>query len=184
MRFRKYVSSASNMFIENRFNKFVVLVLAGILIGQQFILNNAFRDHKVFLVPPGLQGKTVVSGSSFDSVYLNAIGAYVASLLYSFTPSSVVGQYSELAALLTPDNYEENSKGLLQQAADYKENDVATSLQIIGIKHLTNPNMIEVSGDVTKYIASEKVETKRIKLEIAYIADNGMFKVKSIEEKK
>lgn len=184
MLFKRYVSTSSNMYSQNIFNKFVIIVLVGLLISQQIMLRNAFRDNKVFLIPPGLNAKTAVSGKSLDAAYLKPMGAYVANLLYAFIPSSVIGQYSEITTYMTPDGYNANSKSLLKLASDYKDNDVSASLQITGIKIFSNPEMIEVEGDVTKYITAEPTDKKHIKVDITYAVDNGMFRIKSIQEKK
>jgi|GEM_PF-3859395 len=183
MRFNKYVNATANVFAQNRFYKFIVLCLIGLLISQQVILADAYKNRTVVLVPPNIKDKVSVSGSYMDTNYLSAIGFYVAGLMYNYVPSTVVAQYSTLSNLFSSENYDANSKKLLSLAAQYKENDVASNFQITGVSILKDPDLLVIKGEVSRFVASEKIDAKSITINIRYINDNGLFKIQTIEEK-
>jgi type IV conjugative transfer system protein TraE len=183
MLFSKYVNRASNLFIENRFNKFVVAVLTLIILAQLWMMNNSFRRHNVYLIPPGLNSKVSVSGHAFDPNYLQAMGVYSGQLLYTFTPYSVVNQYEELTSLFSADCYQENGKELLTTANDYKENEISMSFSTLEIRTFKNPDIIEITGEVTKSIVGEKVKTYKTTMNIHYTNQNGLFRITAIGEK-
>jgi len=186
MIFRKYVSSASNLFAENRLAKFIIIALIAVIGSQQYMLRTAFSEHPVFLIPAGgwVKGKVSVSATTLDPLYLNGFGTYIVSLLYSFTPADVQGKYKELTTLLAPDAYASLSAILLKKAENYKDNDVSNTANIVGITLLSKPDVIEIKAEVTKFITSEKIQSKQIKIRIAYAVDNGLPKITKIEEVK
>jgi type IV conjugative transfer system protein TraE len=182
MNFKKYVSTASNLFVENRFAKLVIVVMALIIFGQMYMLNNAYRENNVYLVPPGLEGKVRVAGSHLDPVYLQSMGMYVSQLMYSFIPQDVIGKYEEVSSLFVPELYQVNKAELLKIAAEYKDNDVSTSMKVLEIKSLLNPNIIEVKGRVEKYIADTRTDTESVTLRIHYTVQNGTFRITALEQ--
>lgn len=184
MNFKKYVSTASNLFVENRFLKLVFVVMAIIIGGQMYMLNNAYRENNVYLVPPGLEGKVRVAGSHLDPVYLQSMGMYISQLMYSFIPQDVIGKYEEISSLFVPELYQTNKQELLKIAAEYKDNDVSMSMKVLEIKSTLNPNIIEVTGKVEKYIADTKTDTENTVIKIRYTVQNGTFRITALEKGK
>jgi type IV conjugative transfer system protein TraE len=182
MNFRRYVSTASNLFVENRFAKLVIVLMTFIILLQLYMLNNAYRENNVYLIPPGLDGKVRVAGSHLDPVYLQSMGMYIAQLMYSFIPQDVIGKYEEVSTLFLPELYQGNKQELLKVAAEYSDNDVSMNFKVQEIKSILNPNVIEVKGSVNKYIADTKTDTENINLKIFYAVQNGTFRITALEQ--
>ena len=182
MNFKQYLSTASNLFVENRFAKLVIVVMALVIFGQMYMLNNAYRENNVYLVPPGLEGKVRVAGSHLDPTYLQSLGSHVSQLMYSFIPHDVIGKYDELSSMFIPELYQANKAELLKVAAEYRDNDVSMSMRVSEIKTLLNPNIIEVKGRVEKYIADTRMDTESVILRIHYTVQNGTFRITALEQ--
>ena len=182
MNFKKYVSTASNLFVENRFAKLVIVVMAFIIFGQMYMLNNSYRENNVYLVPPGLDSKVRVAGSHLDPVYVQSMGMYVSQLMYSFIPQDVIGKYEEISSLFVPELYQSNKAELLKVAAEYKDNDVAMNMKVLEIKSTLNPNIISVKGRVEKFIADTRTDAEVTTLLIHYTVQNGTFRITALEK--
>ncbi|ADD67351.1 hypothetical protein Dacet_0553 [Denitrovibrio acetiphilus DSM 12809] len=183
MRFDKYVSRASNLFMENRLCKFMTIVLAAVIIIQLWMLNNSFRNQNAYLIPTGLTTKAAVSGHFLDANYVQAMGVYVSQLLYNFTPQTVANQYKELASLFSADCYQENSNKLISMANAYADNEISMVFRVMEIKSFTQPNVIEISGETSKTILGENVQSFKASLLVYYDVFNGLFRITAIEEK-
>lgn len=184
MKFDKYVNSTANVYARNRFYVFIVICLIALLVSQQIILADAYRNRTVVIVPPGLKDKATVSGNYMDNTYLQSMGFYITGLMYNFVPTTVVAQYSMLANLFSTENYDINSKKLLSLANEYKDNDVAANFQVLGVTILKDPDIIVVKGEISRFVASERLDAKPITINIKYVNDGSLFKILSIEEKK
>lgn len=184
MKTDRYISSVSNLFVNNRLLKFVVIVLAAMQVMNYVSAKEAEENRRTIIIPMGLSETIQVSGREADETYLSAMGVYVAQLLYSTTPSTVESQYKILLSLFTPDAYKTLSSGYLTSAVSQSKNQVTRTSKILGIVYQTKPEQyIEITLSSERYIFQDRVdEPKTIKLRIYYVIENGKFSIVGLSE--
>lgn len=184
MKFDRYVSSVSNIFINNRLLKFVVIVLALMQAVSYVELSRIDENRRTVIIPVGLTETVEVGNGHADETYLSAMGVYIATLAYSTTPRSVEGQYKMLLTLLTPEAYKSYAENYQSEALSHVKNEVTRNMRITGIamKDGAAP-AIEVSMIINKYIFKDLVEPdKQVRLTIGYKIEYGRFVVTELKE--
>ena len=184
MRFQRYISSTSNIFVQNKLLKFLILLFAGLLIYSQIKIAGLAYNQRVILVPSGLSEKVSVGSSLADETYLRAMGVYAATLLYSTTPTTVESQYMLLSKLFSSEAYSKYSGSLLETASNQAKNMLNMTFRIEKITTEFTPKQeIRLWLYVDKYIFGSKQDVSKLhKLRIGYEIINGQFFITSLEE--
>jgi hypothetical protein len=68
-------------------------------------------------------------------------------------------------------------------ANGYADNEISMVFRVMEIKSFTQPNIIEISGETSKTILGENVQTSKATLLVYYDVFNGLFRITAIEEK-
>lgn len=187
MLFPNYVSYVSRVFAENRLMKFVIVVLVCLLVYSQVKIIEFSENTRTVIVPSGLTDMVSVSNSTADEAYLNAMGVYIATLLYSTTPVTVENQYSMLMKLFDTDAYNAFNNALFSAAATHKKNEVTQILKIdkITVEYAPHTRLI-IDTSVERYIYSNKSETgtSRHQLIVDFEIRHGRFYITDFKEQK
>jgi len=107
MTFKLFQSKVDNLISENRLLKFVVLVLAGSTIVCMILSLYAMKTQKTIILPPVVDKRIVISGTTVNDDYLKLYGRYITSLLLCWHPSSISSGFSDLLTLATPEHFGE-----------------------------------------------------------------------------
>lgn len=106
MKPKSYLDITSNVYAHNRLLKGVIVVLA---IG--FIFNSistffAMKYQKVIIMPPVLDTQVVISGKNVDENYVRQFIRYIITLVNTYSPHTVKGQFEELLLHIHPSSYD------------------------------------------------------------------------------
>lgn len=157
MKLDRYVSSVSQLFVNNRLLKFVVIVLAGMQLLNYVSMREMQENQITVIVPMGLSETVEVGGNFADETYLAAMAVYVAQLLYSTTPVTVESQTKNMLKLFSADYYQKESDEYLISAASQAKNQVTQTIHITGVTTQTEPETyVDISLALERYIFGEK----------------------------
>jgi type IV conjugative transfer system protein TraE len=185
MNFKAYRNQVSNLFTQNRLLKFVIVVLAVLIIWLTFAFMRASNNRTTIIIPKGLDKVVTMQGGEFDTQYLTVMGSFVSQLYWNFNPAHVVGQYQQLATLLAPEVFPALSTNLFAISEAHERNEVTMTYLVSDIQTELQPNrVITVKGTQTKYILGNRVSGGEQTLRIGYATKSGRFQVLSIEEVK
>lgn len=182
MHIKKYMSSASNLFAENRLFRFVLALMLILIIFLVIQNNRLATSYKVILVPPNINEKITIENDVVDKKYMEAMGGYIANLMYNFTLDTVKAQYNILLDMFAPEakpKYLDNFMALMKK---YNENGVTMVFRITDIKLDTAKKVITVSGKTDKYVLNNMTESANVSLSIHFRINNGLFQIVDMEK--
>jgi len=105
-----FIQKTSNLFVENRLLKFVIVVLAFAVSFNSFMVYRAVKYQRVVLIPPKMTGTVeFVQGKPTDK-YLRDISRRIATLATSYSPPTARAQFEELLSYFAPESYPDASK--------------------------------------------------------------------------
>lgn len=186
MDLKKYIKNNEQLVSNNKFLKFIISLLCFVIIFCVYEIGTVSNNQKTILIPMGLSNKISVGNTYIDEEYLQAMGVYISTLLYSTTPTSVKTQYQILTSLFDEDAYKEYGEELLKTASSHSKNMVSLSMKINKITIETSPKQyIKINLNVDKYIFGAKSEQSFTHtIQIGFIIKNGKFYINSLTEEK
>lgn len=180
MLIKRYVSTASNIFAENRLLKFVIFMLFLTLMFLVYQNNKIAKSYKIVLVPPNLNQKVTVYNDMIDDKYAEAMGFYIANLLFSFNSRSIDVQYDTVFGMLDSGIDKKITEEMRTAKLKYKENNIDSILRIESIKIDPSAKIIKVIGEIQKYVFEKPLQKEKLNLNIYYKIENGLFYITNI----
>ena len=108
-----YLQKTSNLFVENRLLKFVIVVMALAVAFNSLLVYRAVRYQRVVLIPPQMTGTVeFVQGRPTDA-YIRDISRRIVSLAATYSPPTARTQFEELLVHYAPESYPEASTTLV-----------------------------------------------------------------------
>lgn len=186
MNLLEHLKNNENILAHNKLLKFVILCLSIVVMFSFYQIVSLSNNQKTILIPLGLSNKVEAGNTYIDEEYLNAMGVYISTLLYSTSPASVKTQYKILTGLFTNEAYNKHAEMLLKTASTHSKNMVSLSMKINRITVKTSPNqIISLNITVDKYIFGTKNEqSSTFNIHIGYEIHNGKFYINSLTEEK
>lgn len=176
-----YLQKASNLFVENRLLKFVIVVMALAVAFNSLLVYRAVRYQRVVLIPPQMTGTVeFVQGRPTDE-YIRDLSRRIVSLAATYSPPTARAQFEELLAHYAPEAYPEASRTWYSLAGRVEESQVSS---VFYLEKITlRENTIETFGKLTQFAGETKLaETSRTYL-IDYQIRDGRFYILSFKEK-
>jgi conjugal transfer pilus assembly protein TraE len=176
-----YLQKASNLFVENRLLKFVIVVMALAVAFNSLLVYRAVRYQRVVLIPPQMTGTVeFVQGRPTDA-YIRDLSRRIVSLAATYSPPTARAQFEELLAHYAPEAYPEASRTWYSLAGRVEESQVSSVFYLE--KVTLRENTIETFGKLTQFAGETKLaETSRTYL-IDYQIRDGRFYILSFKEK-
>jgi conjugal transfer pilus assembly protein TraE len=181
MRTSIFLQKASNLFVENRLLKSVIVVMALAVAFNSALVYRAVRYQRVVLIPPQMTGTVeFVQGRPTDT-YIRDMSKRIVSLAATYSPPTARAQFEELLAHYAPESYPEASRTWYSLAGRVEESQVSSVFYPEKIS--VNENTIEVFGKLTQFAGDTKLaETSRTYL-IDYQVRDGRFYILAFKEK-
>ncbi|MHB8788462.1 MAG: type IV conjugative transfer system protein TraE [Desulfobulbaceae bacterium] len=181
MRTSIYLQKASNLFVENRLLKSVIVVMALAVAFNSLLVYRAVRYQRVVLIPPQMTGTVeFVQGRPTDT-YIRDMSKRIVSLAATYSPPTARAQFEELLAHYAPESYPEASRTWYSLAGRVEESQVSSVFYPEKIS--VSENAIEVFGKLTQFAGDTKLaETSRTYL-IDYQVRDGRFYILAFKEK-
>lgn len=180
MKAELFVQKASNLFVENRLIKFVIVVLALMVAFNSIMVFRAVKYQRVVLIPSKMTGTVeFVQGKPSDD-YVRDISRKIVSLATTYSPPTARAQFEELLPYYAPESYPEASRAWYSLASRVEESQVSSVFYLEKIK--LNESSIEIFGNLKQYAGNTPIENTGRTYLIDYRVQDGRFFLVSFQE--
>ena len=181
MRLETYLSKSSNKEAENRFLRFIVVLIGGAVLLNTVMSFRALRYQRTILLPPALHQRAEIRGDQASEEYVRAFARYVMGLLASFTPATARSQFDELLTLYAPEAAPTAKKALYELADTIESTHITHAFYIQQMR--VDSTQIEVRGARKQFMETTPVEEAQKTYLIDYRISDGRFALLRIFEK-
>ena len=181
MKTKVFVQQASNLFVENRLLKFVIVILCLAVSFNSLMVYRAVKYQRVVLIPPKMTGTVeFIRGQPTDN-YMRDISRRIVTLATTYSPPTARAQFEELLFYFAPESYPEASKLWYSLAGRVEESQVSSVFYLEKIK--LAENAIEIFGNLKQFAGDTPLENTSKTYLIDYRLQDGRFYVVSLKEK-
>jgi len=178
-----FLQKTSNLFTENRLLKGVIVILAIAVVVNSFLVSRAIKYQRVILIPAQLNGPVeFVEGKPSDR-YIRDLARRISGLALTYSPATARGQFDELLALYTPEQYPEASKAWYALASRVEESQVSNVFYLRNLIVDNAGQRIEITGDRKQFAEDRLIDTAMKTFEVRYRLEDGRFYLLSFLEK-
>jgi len=176
-----FVQQASNLFVENRLLKFVIVILSLAVVFNSLMVYRAVKYQRVVLIPPRMTGNVeFIQGRPTDT-YMRDISRRIVTLATTYSPPTARAQFEELLFYFAPESYPEASKLWYSLASRVEESQVSSVFYLEKIK--LAENVIEIFGNLKQFAGDTMFENTSKTYLIDYRMQDGRFSIVSLQEK-
>ena len=176
-----FLHKTSNLFVENRLLKFIIIFLSLAVTFNSFMVYRAVKYQRVVLIPPELTGTVeFVQGKPSDS-YVKDVSRRLVNLAATYSPPTARAQFEELLSYYAPESYPEASSAWYSLASRVEESQVSSVFYLEKIER--GEGLIEVFGNLKQFAASTPLENTSKTYQISYRLQDGRFYLISFKEK-
>lgn len=176
-----FLQKTSNLFVENRLLKFVIVALSLAVTFNSFMVYRAVKYQRVVLIPPELTGTVeFVQGKPSDS-YVKDVSRRLVNLAATYSPPTVRAQFEELLSYYAPESYPEASSAWYSLASRVEESQVSSVFYLEKIE--STEGVIELFGSLKQFAANTPLENTSKTYQISYRLQDGRFYLISFKEK-
>jgi len=176
-----FLQKTSNLFVENRLLKFIIIVLALTVIFNSFMVYRAVKYQRVVLIPPTMTGTVeFVQGRPTDG-YTKDLSRKIVNLAATYSPPTARIQFEELLAFYAPESYPEASKAWYSLASRVEESQVSSVFYLLTIK--LGDDDIEIFANLKQFAGDTLLENASKTYLIHYRLQDGRFYIVSFKEK-
>jgi conjugal transfer pilus assembly protein TraE len=176
-----FLQKTSNLFVENRLLKFIILTLAVTVIFNSLMVYRSVKYQRVILIPPKMTGTVeFIQGKPSDS-YARDISRHIVNLAATYSPPTARMQFEELLAHFAPESYPEASTAWYSLASRVEESQVSSVFYLEKIK--LNEEFIEIFGNLKQFAGDTLLENTSKTYLIDYRLQDGRFYIVSFKEK-
>lgn len=181
MKAKLFLQQTSNLFVENRLLKSIIVILSLAVIFNSFMVYRAVKYQRVVLIPPTMTGTVeFVQGKPTDN-YIRDISRRIVSLAVSYSPPTARTQFEELLSYFAPESYPQASKRWYSLASKIETSQVSSVFYLEKIKILEN--RIEIFGNMKQLAGDTLLENTSKTYLIDYRLLDGRFYIVSFREK-
>jgi conjugal transfer pilus assembly protein TraE len=183
MEHKKWLSTASNVFAQNRLYRFSLVVLCCGLVFNSFMTYRAVQYQRVILVPPHMNEKVeFIDGQPTDR-YVEDMARRISALALTYSPATVRINFDRLLALYEPEAYPVASQNWYNLASRVEEVKVTNVFHLRRVLVDPEKHRIELVGERTQWADDKVMEKGERKYVVDYVIKAGTFAITSILEK-
>lgn len=183
MKLDTYLSTASNLFGENRLLKFVVLAIGCTTVLNTCGMIRAQQMEKIVLVPTTVNEKMWISGDKASDEYIKQFTRDATNLYLTYHPANARQNFNELIKMYYPSELDSVKKSLYDLADRIEESKACSAFYINKLVNDENKHQLEITG-VKTMIINGKVTDQSTKIYLLdYKIESGKFNLLRIMEK-
>lgn len=176
-----FLQKTSNLFVENRLLKFVVVVLALAVVFNSLQVKRALNYQRTVLIPPTMTGTLeFVEGRPTDA-YLRDMARRISSLAATYSPATARAQFDELLAYFAPEKYPAASSNWYSLAGRIEESRVSSVFYPQRVE--VNRDTLEITGTFKQWAEDQMVDSGPRTYVTRYRIEDGRFFVLSVMER-
>ncbi len=176
-----FIQKTSNLFVENRLLKSMIVALALAVSFNSFMVYRAVKYQRVVLIPPKMTGTVeFVQGKPTDT-YLRDVSRRIVTLATSYSPPTARAQFEELLSYFAPESYPDASRLWYSLASRVEESQVSSVYYLEKIK--IGEDFIEIFGNLKQFAGNTPLDNTSKTYIIRYRLHDGRFYALSFKEK-
>jgi type IV conjugative transfer system protein TraE len=176
----KFLNEFREAIKEARILKLIVLVLAGLVLLEFYLVGRLVTNQKIIIIPEGLHKKITLEGNTADPEYIRAMAEKLIFTYYNWGPESVERNYKYLISYFSPELRHQVQTKLLEMAERYKNNNAG---QFASIKDLQiKDDEIIAKATVRTFIGETFTSTYESTLRMCYRFNNYSIEITCFEE--
>lgn len=170
---------------ENGLLKFCFVCITICFLWMGFSVRSAVTHQRTILVPVGLDSKVSITDGYASPDYIRKFARDISTLAFSYTPSTVRGQYGELLLYFAPAAFT-SAKKTFYELADSVEKAKITSLFVINkpVEIDAVKMKLVISGALKQWADTTPQPVEEKIYQVDYQLFEGRFQVTSISEMK
>lgn len=182
MYIKKFINKFDNLKAENRLLKFAIIVIGLGCVISSILSIRAVKYQKVIILPPAVDKRIVIQGSSVNTEYIELFSKYAMGLLLNYTPRIYDDQITDLLKLTSPRYYPALNRKLIEMKENVKRLAITSMFypQILRINQ--EKQEIKILGLRIQTAQGQEIERKEKIYMLKYQMINGRFYVDGIEE--
>lgn len=182
MHLKTYLDKFDNLKAENRLLKFAVAVIGAGCVVSSVLSIMAVRHQKVILLPPAVDKRIVVHGSSVSPEYIELFSKYALGLFFNYTPEVFDDQIDDLLKLATPRYHSALKRETLTMKDNVKQLAITSVFYPKILRVNEKQQEIRIVGLLIQTAQGQEVERDEKIYRLKYQLINGRFYVDAIEE--
>lgn len=181
MKTKTFVQKTSNLFVDNKLIKFLIVVLGLTVAFNSFMVYRAVKYQRVVLIPPKLTGTIEFVQGKPTEKYLRDMGQRIVNLAATYSPATARAQFEDLLFHFAPESYPEASENWYSLAGRIEDSQVSSAYY--PEKITIHDKTIEVFGALKQFTGKTPLENTTRTYLINYRVQDGRFYVVSLKEK-
>lgn len=182
MLFKRYLSERDNAAAEIRFLRWLVLLLAILILVQLVLAARVIGSERVVIVPPEIKRSFWVSGNAVSPEYLEEMAFWYAGLALNVTPSSSDYQSGLFLKFADPSEYGRLQAEMGTRTEFIKKNNVSTHFAVRTITADADRLRIALHGTLVTWTSDKKAGERATVFVIGFRHMNGRLYVSEFKE--
>jgi conjugal transfer pilus assembly protein TraE len=184
MELKRYINEKAKAKGENRLLKLFVIIVGVATLINTLVMFRALSYQRVVIMPPNLDGKTVIQGNRLDDMYVSSFIRYINDLAFNYTPGSAHRQFDELLLHFSPAYYPSGKITFYNLADQVGQSKVTQAYVIDRITVNNETKKVTLDGTRRQYIDDRKIEDGKKQYFVDYEIADGRMLITSIKESK
>lgn len=145
MKFDAYLKTWRGALAENRFNRYVMVILA--ISNLMLAIYASTKSTTVVLVPPELKRESTVAENAADSGYKEAWATHVAMMLGNVTPKTAAYVSESVGRLMAPQVYRKMMDAISEQSSRITTEQITIQFVPTQTFYLQESDVVIVTGE-------------------------------------
>lgn len=154
----------------------LVVVLLTVNVLQTVLL--CVKREKTIIVPPELRQEFWVAGNRFAPSYLEEMGLFFTHLLLDVSPCNIMAQGEIVLRYVDSAFYGDFRRKLLEDEGRLKKDNLSLVFTPVHCEVFPGAMALEITGDLSSYMASKKVATHRERYRLEFTHHYGRLHLK------
>ncbi len=181
MKINDYLQRSSALFDENRLLKFVFIVMAAAFCFNSLMVYRAVSYQRTIVIPAKMSGEMEFVRGQPSERYLRDMSRTIATLIGTYSPSTVRENFEALLYYYAPEAYPQASVSWYSLASRAEESLVSTVFYLEKV-HVSDTT-IELFGHAVQHTGSTLLENGSRTYLVSYRVVDGRFYIMSISQK-
>lgn len=187
MKIKRFLEGWKNDQRQLAFARGVVIALLAVICVQGFLMYSLSKSRRTVLIPAnvgvlaGDNGEGVwVDDYGMDPKYVQAMGSYLVSLVFSFTPYNVDSRFRQFLTYVPSERISEIQRMLDDKKAKALQANVSESF-VPSEFHTPEDGKFFVRGSLVRYASGRIIDEETLSLEVSYKVVNGGFEIEGLK---
>lgn len=166
-----------------RSDRFIILVLLGIIIALISLLYYVVTNQKTVIMPSTQSAKYSIGNDQANKEYFVDTTRDIVNLLYNVTPINVDENFSKLLERVAPEHQKDMKLYLEKASAQIKKQQITQVWSTTGLyQYIPHQKAVIANGITKTYLGDKIVSSKPQKIKVEYVMKEGQLFPRNIVE--